>query len=37
MTTLIERATHVNAQFRATRDTLLSRDIALLAVRIGLA
>jgi putative oxidoreductase len=37
MTTLTERATHVNAQFRATRDALLSRDIALLAVRIGLA
>src|SRR5271168_1317103 len=37
MSTLTERATHVNAQFRATRDAPLARDIALLAVRIGLA
>jgi putative oxidoreductase len=37
MTTLVERATRVTAEFRATRDALLSRDIALLAGRIGLA
>jgi len=37
MTTLTERATHINAQFRATRDAPVARDIALLAVRIGLA
>jgi putative oxidoreductase len=37
MSELIERAVYVNAQFRATRDTLVSRDVALLAVRIGLA
>jgi putative oxidoreductase len=37
MTTLTHRATLVSAQFRASRDALLSRDIALLAGRIGLA
>ena len=37
MTTLIDRVTHVSTQFRATRDALLSRDIALLVGRIGLA
>jgi putative oxidoreductase len=37
MTTLTQRATQVTAQFRATRDAVLSRDFALLAARIGLA
>jgi uncharacterized membrane protein YphA (DoxX/SURF4 family) len=37
MASLIQRAAHVTARFRATRDALLSRDIALLAGRIGLA
>jgi putative oxidoreductase len=37
MTTLTDRATQVSAQFRATRDARLSRDIALLVGRIGLA
>jgi putative oxidoreductase len=37
MTTLVQRATGATAQFRASRDTLLARDIALLAGRIGLA
>jgi uncharacterized membrane protein YphA (DoxX/SURF4 family) len=37
MTTLTQRATHVATQFRATRDAVLSRDVALLAGRIGLA
>jgi putative oxidoreductase len=37
MTTLTDRVTHLSTQFRATRDTLLSRDIALLVGRIGLA
>jgi putative oxidoreductase len=37
MTTLTDRVTNVSTQFRATRDALLSRDIALLVGRIGLA
>jgi putative oxidoreductase len=37
MSTLTERVVHVNEQLRATRDTRSSRDIALLAARIGLA
>jgi len=37
MTALTDRVIHVSTQFRATRDALLSRDIALLVGRIGLA
>jgi putative oxidoreductase len=37
MTSVTQRATDVAAQFRATRDAQLSRDLALLAARIALA
>jgi putative oxidoreductase len=37
MTTLAQRATHVSEQVRSTRDARLSRDLALLGARVGLA
>ena len=37
MTTLTQRLNHVNDRFRSTREARSSRDIALLAARIGLA
>jgi putative oxidoreductase len=37
MTTLTERASQATAKFRSTRDARMSRDLALLGARIGLA
>ena len=37
MTTLTQRVSHVSEQFRSTRDAPISRDLALLGGRIGLA
>jgi putative oxidoreductase len=37
MTTLTERVNHANEQLRTTRDARTSRDVALLAARVGLA
>jgi len=37
VTTLTQRANHVREQFRSTRDAGVSRDLALLGARIGLA
>ena len=37
MTTLVQRASQANEQFRATREARGARDVALLGARIGLA
>jgi putative oxidoreductase len=37
MTALTQRASQIGEQFRSTRDALVSRDLALLGARIGLA
>jgi putative oxidoreductase len=37
VTTLTQRVSHVSEQFRSTRDAPISRDLALLGGRIGLA
>jgi putative oxidoreductase len=37
MTAVTQRAAHIGEQLRSTRDALVSRDLALLGARIGLA